>query len=87
MTGIFYGVTTNPRLLHQAGISFTVDHLAKLANTAFELGANEIQMKVWGRETEPIFEDQPTPARLYLRGFGPGAGRECTLTSGRIGYR
>jgi hypothetical protein len=31
-----------------------VRHPAKLANTAFEFGANEIQMQVWGRETEPI---------------------------------
>ena len=52
--GIFYGVTTNPKLLHQAGIGFTIDRLAKLANIAFELGAQEIHMQVWGRETEPM---------------------------------
>lgn len=55
-TGIFYGVTTQPKLLHQAGISFSVGHLAELVNTAFELGANEIHMQVWGRETEPMLK-------------------------------
>lgn len=50
-TGIFYGVTTNPKLLRKAGIAFKIDPLAKLANTAFDLGANEIHMQVWGRET------------------------------------
>ena len=55
-TGIFYGVTTNPKLLHQSGIDFNVDQLAKLANTAFGLGANEIHIQVWGRETEQMLK-------------------------------
>jgi transaldolase len=53
-TGIFYGVTTNPKLLNQTGIGFTIDRLAILAQTAFELGANEIHLQVWGRETEQM---------------------------------
>ena len=55
-TGIFYGVTTNPKLLHQSGIDFNVDQLTKLANTAFGLGANEIHIQVWGRETEQMLK-------------------------------
>lgn len=50
-TGLFYGVTTNPKLLHQAGISCTVPNLAGLAQAAFELGAQEIHLQVWGGET------------------------------------
>ena len=46
-TGIFYGVTTNSKLLHQTGIGFMIDRLAKLAQTTFELGANKIHIQVW----------------------------------------
>jgi len=50
-TGLFYGVTTNPKLLYQAGIPCTVQNLAGLAQTAFKLGAQEIHLQVWGGET------------------------------------
>ena len=46
--GFFYGVTTNPKLLYQAGIPNTVENLAGLAYTAFDLGAQEIHLQVWG---------------------------------------
>ncbi|MBI9046637.1 MAG: hypothetical protein JEZ06_19255 [Anaerolineaceae bacterium] len=55
-TGIFYGVTTNPKLIKQAGIKFEIDQLSGLAHTAFDLGANEIHMQVWGRETENMLK-------------------------------
>lgn len=50
-SGLFYGVTTNPKLLYQAGIANTVETLAGLAETAFDLGAQEIHLQVWGGET------------------------------------
>lgn len=50
-SGFFYGVTTNPKLLYQAGIANTVETLAGLAETAFDLGAQEIHLQVWGGET------------------------------------
>jgi transaldolase len=53
-TGLFYGVTTNPKLLHQAGIPCTAQNLTKLAQAAFELGAQEIHLQVWGGETAPM---------------------------------
>ncbi len=53
-TGLFYGVTTNPKLLHQAGIPCTVENLTKLAQAAFELGAREIHLQAWGGETAPM---------------------------------
>lgn len=52
--GFFYGVTTNPKLLYQAGIPNTVENLGNLAHTAFDLGAQEIHLQVWGGETEPM---------------------------------
>ena len=55
-TGVFYGVTTNPKLLAKSGIDFTVDKLAGLARSAFNLGANEIHLQVWGRETAMMRE-------------------------------
>lgn len=55
-TGLFYGVTTNPKLLAQNGIEFEVKTLADLAKNAFQLGAEEIHLQVWGREVEELRE-------------------------------
>lgn len=55
-TGMFYGVTTNPKLISKAGLSFSVDSLKELATTAFDLGANEIHLQVWGNEPEEMLE-------------------------------
>lgn len=55
-TGIFYGITTNPKLLANAGYEFMVQALAKLAEQAFGLGANEIHLQVWGREREKMLQ-------------------------------
>ena len=52
--GIFYGVTTNPKLLAQLGIPSTVPNLARLAHAAFDLGAQEIHLQVWGADTAPM---------------------------------
>lgn len=49
--GLFYGVTTNPKLINQAGLPCTTDSLRNLALTAFKLGANEIHLQVWGTES------------------------------------
>lgn len=53
-TGIFYGVTTNPKLLYQEGIPCTVANLAKLAGAAFDHQAQEIHLQVWGEDTESM---------------------------------
>lgn len=53
-TGLFYGVTTNPKLLYQTGIPCTVQSLADLARTAFDLDAQEIHLQVWGEDTESM---------------------------------
>ena len=66
-TGIFYGVTTNPKLLNQTGIVFTIDRLAKLAQSAFELGANEIHLQAWGCEMEQMLKIARELARIDQR--------------------
>ena len=48
-TGLFYGVTTNPKLLAGGGFDFKVKTLTDLANRAFDLGAGEVHLQVWGR--------------------------------------
>jgi transaldolase len=66
-TGIFYGVTTNPKLLNQTGIGFTIDQLAKLAQTAFDLGANEIHLQAWGSKMEQMLKIARELARIDQR--------------------
>jgi transaldolase len=82
--GVFYGVTTNPKLLAQSGIDFKVDKLAGLARSAFDLGASEIHLQVWGRETEKMLEvgrelgaiDQRVMVKVPINGPGILCARE-----------
>ena len=53
-SGVFYGVTTNPKLINQAGLPCTLESLRRLAQAAFELGANEIHLQVWGTQTNEM---------------------------------
>lgn len=55
-TGLFYGVTTNPKLLAARGIEFKVNTLASLARDAFDLGAQEIHLQVWGRDSDQMLK-------------------------------
>ncbi len=66
-TGIFYGVTTNPKLLNQTGIGFTIDRLTKLAQSAFKLDANEIHLQAWGCEMEQMLKIARELARIDQR--------------------
>lgn len=49
-SGLFYGVTTNPKLLQQAGVACTLENLTRLARTAFEMGAQEVHLQTWGMQ-------------------------------------
>jgi transaldolase len=49
-SGLFSGITTNPKLLAQAGEPSTVENLTRIAKQAFEHGATEIHLQVWGLE-------------------------------------
>ncbi|NEP16662.1 MAG: transaldolase [Leptolyngbya sp. SIO4C1] len=51
-TGLFYGVTSNPLLLERAQVPCTAASLEQLAQRAFDLGAQEVQLQTWG-ETVP----------------------------------
>ncbi len=53
-TGLFYGITTNPKLLERAGLPCTLDGLATLAQTAIDLGAQELHMQVWGTSADAM---------------------------------
>lgn len=55
-TGMFYGVTTNPKLLVKSGVEFKINAMKKLAKTAFGLGAQEIHLQIWGDEPEEMLE-------------------------------
>ena len=51
-SGIFYGITMNPKLLRVAEIEASVENIKSLAERAFELGANELHLQVWGESTD-----------------------------------
>jgi transaldolase len=54
--GLFYGVTTNPKLLRSVGIRFNLKEITELAAEAFYLGAGEIHLQVWGESLEDYLE-------------------------------
>lgn len=53
-TGLFHGVTTNPTILQAANIPCNLAVLGVLADTAFGLGAGEMQIQTFGRSTEAL---------------------------------
>ena len=54
--GLFYGVTTNPKLLRAVGVGFNFKEISNLAGEAFFLGAGEIHLQVWGEGSEDYLE-------------------------------
>jgi transaldolase len=67
-SGAFYGVTTNPILLEKANVPCRVETLSQLANTAFDLGATEVQIQTWGQTV-----DEMVTTGLRLAEISPGA--------------
>lgn len=55
-SGLFYGVTTNPKLLEKANLPCTLAQLHILAQTAFDMGAKEIHMQVWGTTADEMVQ-------------------------------
>lgn len=53
-TGLFCGITTNPKLLNQVGVDCTVEELANLSDAAFDFGAGEIHLQVWGSDSDSM---------------------------------
>lgn len=63
---VVHGVTTNPTLLHRAGV--TRDGLPKLLHTALRLGARQVQAQVHAADAEGMLTD----ARRLLAEFDAG---------------
>ena len=53
-TGLFYGITSNPLLLERAQVRCDLPSLKQLAQKAFELGAQEMQLQTWGDTVEDL---------------------------------
>jgi transaldolase len=51
-SGIFYGITVNPKILRMAEVECGIEALTSLAETAFDLGAKEMHLQVWGESTD-----------------------------------
>ncbi|PZA08551.1 MULTISPECIES: transaldolase family protein [unclassified Meiothermus] len=64
-TGVFYGVTTNPLLLREAGLGKR--QLSAFAEGVLERGAREVYFQSWGGETQPLLEQGRELARLDPR--------------------
>jgi len=83
-SGVFFGVTTNPKLINQAGLPCTIESLHRLARTAFELGANEIHLQVWGTQTSEMLaigrELAIIDRRVRVKVPGIRAGFPCAKT-------
>jgi transaldolase len=90
-TGVFYGVTTNPKLINQASLPCTVKSLHGLARTAFDLGANEIHLQVWGTQTNKMLsigrELAAIDPRVRVKVPGTRAGFPCAKTLAHEGAR
>jgi transaldolase len=90
-SGVFYGVTTNPKLIHQAGLPCTLDSLRGLARAAFGLGANEIHLQVWGTQTEQMLaigrELAAIDPRVRVKVPGTRAGFPCARALALEGAR
>ncbi len=53
-SGLFYGVTTNPKLLAQAEEPCTLANIQRLAQAAFQMGVDEIHLQVWGMDAQSM---------------------------------
>lgn len=65
--GVFDGITTNPTLLERSQVPCTIESLAALAQSGFDLGVQEIQMQTWGRETETLYKNGQALAKISDR--------------------
>ena len=52
--GLFFGVTTNPILLRDAGEACSCDNLKVLVRRAVDLNAREVQMQTWGMSVDAM---------------------------------
>jgi transaldolase len=55
-TGLFYGITTNPSVLADAGIPCTIPALTDLVHVALEHGIHEVHLQTWGESADLMVE-------------------------------
>jgi transaldolase len=55
-TGLFYGITTNPTNLADAGIPCTVPALTELVHVALAHGIHEVHVQTWGSTVDLMAE-------------------------------
>ena len=63
-SGMFYGVTTNPKLLERANLPCTLPQLEALAKHALTLGVTEIHMQTFGESAEAMIRNGEAIAQL-----------------------
>ncbi len=91
-TGMFYGVTSNPLLLERASVPCSVESLKKLANRAFDLGAQEVQMQTWGDSIEALVKtgeaiaaiDSRVVVKVPMMAMGTQAASHLIATGARV---
>lgn len=54
--GIFYGITTNPKILHQAGLPCTLKTLRTVIEHAFQYNIAEFHAQAWGENAEEMLD-------------------------------
>jgi len=64
-TGVFYGVTTNPLILRESGLS--AEELPSFAKAALQAGAREVYLQAWGSQTEDLYRCAQTLAGIDER--------------------
>ncbi len=52
-TGVFYGVTTNPLILKESGL--TAAELPAFTKAALQAGAREVYLQAWGSQAEDLY--------------------------------
>jgi transaldolase len=66
-TGLFYGVTTNPKVLAASGIPCTVPALTNLVHVALEHGIHEVHIQTWGATADQMVENGRALAAINHR--------------------
>lgn len=64
-TGVFYGVTTNPLILHETNVR--TGQLAEFADWVFGLEAREVYFQSWGGDPASLYQHAQQLARISTK--------------------
>lgn len=53
-TGVFHGITTNPTIIERDKVKCNIKSLTAMAQTAFDMGACEVQLQSWGQTVKKL---------------------------------